>query len=273
MRTLPVVVALLLGVACGPRPQDLPALIADEETRDAVRLAIEGHGGLAAFRNLHDIEYEAIVEQYDATGALQVSTRELHRFETVPPRRYVRRRSGTRVSEVGLDGEEGWARVDGRSIERPEAGAQARRELALLALLNRLPFSLADPGFSLGLLPDVAGTDGSPSLLRITAERDNGPPAERYVVLIDASTGLVHEVIFESVTGDGSLRTARAENIKMVNGVRLVTRWAFGPADSTGRPSGIHDSAWIVDEIHADNGFTDELYRAARPAGPGDGGR
>lgn len=271
LRATGLIVAVALAAGCGSSPPDLSHLDSQGAAGQLARAAMEAHGGLESFRALSDLEYNVVVEQYDAVGVLQGTVRELHRFATAPPRRYVLRRGAARVVERGLMADSAWTRLDGVLVERSEDAEQSRRELAVLSVLNRAPFCLADPGFSLRVLPALPAAGGRPAVQRLAAERAAGPGAdvERYVFLFDADSGRVHEVLFEAAQPGGGppLRVALAEKIREVASVWLVSRWAMAPADATGHAVRLHDTVWSAAEVHADNGFTDDLYRPARAAG------
>jgi hypothetical protein len=236
-----------------------------EEQGEAGRVALalmEAHGGLARFIALGDLEYAVAVERYDADGALSDVGRELHRFQTAAPRRYLLRRTGGRVMELGLVDREGWLRLDGVLEENPQATELSVQELAFRAVLNRAPFSLADPGLVLSLPSGSAPSTDEGGLRRLAVEIPGGE-RERYVFGIDPATGRVAEIIFENPNPAAThpLRVARVERVAEHEGVAVITSWSVTSADRTGIPQGVPDTRWMVEEIRSGNGFTDRLYR------------
>ena len=257
-------VGVVATLACGSFSPELSHLDDQGEAGELVRRTMDAHGGLGAFRDLGDLEYAASIEQYDEVGVLQGTVRELHRLAVAPPRRYVLRRGATRVTEIGLMGDKAWTRLDGVLIDRPEAAELAREELAVLSMLNRAPFGLADPGLSLTLLPRIPATAEGGAFERLAVERAGaaGIEPERYVIFIDAETALVQGILFQTSRASRGppWRVARVVETRTIAGVRVVSRWAMAPADAAGQALRLRDTLWSATDVHTDNGFTDDLY-------------
>jgi hypothetical protein len=252
--------------ACGGPAADLDHLEAQGEAGQVAMALMSAHGGLDRFLDLADLEYTVTVEHLAPSGAVTGARRELHRFQAGPPRRYLLRRSGAQVVETGFVKRESWTSVDGVPRERTAASVIVDQELALLSVLHRAPFCLADPGVTLSLLPDPpAGQPGSGgrhlSVEMADGEADGLP--ERYLFVIDPATGLLEQILLEELNdaARNPFRLARVERMEETDGVLLVSGWSLSEADGPGRPRGLPDTRWLVEESRAGNGFTDQLYQ------------
>ncbi|MFQ5768777.1 MAG: hypothetical protein ACE5ID_12460, partial [Acidobacteriota bacterium] len=148
---LPILV-LLSG--CGGKPAAISRLEQGGKAGTAALWLMEAHGGLARFLALGDLQADVKVEQFNASGILESTTRELHRFEAAPPSRYLLRRGEKRITEFGLEAGQGWVRIDGVLQDRPTVSELATHEIMLLQILSRAPFCVADPGLKLTAMPD-----------------------------------------------------------------------------------------------------------------------
>ena len=252
-----------LMTSCGSADESLGVLESQGEGGRVAAELILRQGDPARFHQLEDIEYTVRVESYDEVGALRQTGMELHRFEALAPRRYLLRKTAGRVTEIGVLNDRAWARIDGLVVNQPGIRENARRMLAVLWVLSRAPYSLADPGFDIKLMDDLPPTDGRPALRRLAAERRSGSDTERYVFLFNSASGRIHRVLFEAARGASSpLQIAEVGEMHTVDGVELVARWSVYPADANGNAVGIAHESWSVESANVRNGFTDELYGA-----------
>jgi hypothetical protein len=255
----------VFAAACGGPAADLSHLEAQGEAGQAAVALMTAHGGLDRFLGLADLEYAVTVERLDPSGAVTGARRELHRFQAGPPRRYLLRRTGAQVLETGLLEGQSWTSIDGVPRERTAASVITDQEIALLSVLHRAPFCLADPGVILSLLPEPpAGEPGSGDR-RLAAEmagREDGGAPERYLFVIDGETGLLEQVLFEEFNdaARNPFRLARVERTEETDDVLLVSGWSLSAADGPHRPRGLPDTRWFVEESRPGNGFTDQLY-------------
>ncbi len=266
LRSSPLILALVLAAACGGgvAPLDLSGLEAQGEAGRLALDLMEAHGGAADFHALGDVELSVQAEHFDSAGALRGTVRELHRFQAAPPARYLLRRTGGKVVELGLAGERGWARVDGVPQPGGRPAEVAAEELRLLWILNRAPFCLADPGVQVSLITGASAPGDGLRRLAVEVGGPDGPRPRRFVFFIDGVSGLLQRVLFE-VPGDAGglpLREARAEGYQTVPGTRLVSAWSLTAAGPDGVPLGLPDTRWTVAEVRTGNGFTDQLYEA-----------
>jgi hypothetical protein len=256
----------ILVSSCGGADADLSHLEAQGEAGQVAEELMNAHGGLDDFLDLGDVEYTVTLERLDPSGAVTDVRRELHRFQTGPPRRYLLRQTGAREVETGLLDRQSWMSVDGVPQARTAGSRITDQEMALLSVLHRAPFCLADPGIQLSLIPDPAGGDpdaGGRQLAMEVVGRDDSETPERYLLVIDRSTGLLSQILFEefSEVARNPFRLARVEGLEETDGVLLVSGWSLSAADGPDRPRGFPDSRWFVEESRLGNGFTDQLYQ------------
>lgn len=247
---------LLAAVGCAGDAFDVRALESQGEAGRAALELIRAHGGMAAFHALDDLEYKVQVETYDAAGVLGDVEEEIHRFEAAPPSRYVLRHTGRQVFEMGLDGDVGWARIDGRTQPGEASAQRARSDLWIRSVLNRAPFSLADPDVSLSLAPDGAAIIGHwPAM---------GETGATMVFLADQGTGRLARIVFRDprLPDDAPMQSALVEDLREEQGVWLVSRWGLSTTAAVMATPGLTRWRWAILEIRHGNGFTEQLYRA-----------
>lgn len=253
--TLLLSLLLLTALQCGGDSFDPGALEAQGDAGRAVLDLIGAHGGMSAFRALDDLEYHVQVERYDATGALSAVSEEIHRFEAAPPRRYLLRRTGSQILEMGLHGETGWVRVDGRVRRGVAAAERARGDLWIRAVLNRAPFSLADPDVSLSMAPD-----GKAIIGRWAAAGDAGGSM---VFFVHPETGRLQRVVFQDprLPADAPMQVALVEDLRQEEGVWLVSQWALATTAAVMAQPDLARWRWHTKDARYRNGFTDQLYQ------------
>jgi hypothetical protein len=266
VRTLLGALVLLASARCGGQAEraDLDPLRVQGEAGAAAVALIEAHGGLPAYLALRDLEYDLRVERFDPAGVVVTTSTELHRFQTAPPSRYLVRRRGRRVSEIGLHGESAWVRQDGILVEDAGVAEEARTELELFSMLSRAPFGLADPGVSVSLMPDGPAAEGSGAVRRLAIEvRSESGRLSRYVYFVDRGTGRLASILFEArgSTSGAPLRLARARDYRTEQGTVLVASWELQAAGETGHPIALPDLRWTIERAEPGTGFTEELYR------------
>ena len=247
---------LLTALQCSGDSFDPGALESQGDAGRAALDLIRAHGGMAAFRALDGLEYRVQVERYDPAGALSGVSEEIHRFEAAPPRRYILRRTGSQVLEMGLKGEVGWIRVDGQARPGGAAVDRARGDLWIRSVLNRAPFSLADPDVSVSMAPD-----GKAILARWAAAGNAGGSM---VFFADQETGRLQRVVFRDprLPADAPMQVARVEDLRQEEGVWLVGQWGLATTMAVMAQPDLVRWRWTTGEIRTRNGFSEQLYRA-----------
>lgn len=250
---------LLCLTACGGGGFDEDGLRAQGAAGDAAADLILAHGGMDNFLSLEDLQLKVSVEVLNPSGALASMQSEIHRFQAGPPRRYLLRRTGTSVLEFGLGPEGAWARVDGQLRQGEVAAGLAHRELWLRSVLNRAPFSLADPDVDLAMSAD--GT----SIVASWSQSHLAGGVLTFVV--DEDSGKLDRILFGDPGQSDNLpvQLAVAESLRGIENVLLVDSWAMSPIRSPGFQPGIAMTRWIVEHTDTGTGFTSEMYQAERP--------
>jgi len=257
-RGIPLLSLLLLtALQCSGDSFDPRALESQGDAGRAALDLIRAHGGMSAFRALDDLEYRVQVERYDPAGALSAVSEEVHRFEAAPPRRYILRSTGSQVFEMGLLGEIGWVRVDGRPRLGVAATDQARGDLWIRSVLNRAPFSLADPDVSVTLAPDGKAIIGS---WAAAAENAGGS----MVFIADQETGQLQRVVFRDprLPPDAPMQAALVKKLRQEEGVWLVSQWGLATSSAVMASPDLARWRWNVKQTRTRNGFTDQMYGA-----------
>ena len=258
----PLALAAFLAILSCGEPADVARLELQGEAGSVAIQSMDGHGGLARFLELEDLEYKVLLEEHNTAGVVTNVARELHRFPTAPPLRYFVHRAGNAQVELGLWSDEGWVRVNG-VMQGNEAARQAMEELSLLAVLNRAPFCLADPETRLSLLPEDADGSESAHYHRLVAERPSGEAEpERFVFFVNRTSGRLEKILFRARGGPGGppLRIARVLDTITLAGVELVSRWSLAPANSRGEAVGLGDMEWSVTDSRVGLSFPAALY-------------
>ena len=248
----------LASLACGGGSFDAAHLNSQGAAGERALGIIDAHGGMDAFAGLADLEYRVAVERYDAAGALVATYEEVHRFPVTPPRRYVIRRTGRQVLELGIDAEERvWTRVDGM-LQQGEIGeAVARQDLWLRSVLSRAPFCLADMDVSLDLAPDGAAVVA-------TWPAGAGGEERTAIFFTEAGSSRLSRVVLQDpdMSMGAIMQSASAAATQEHEGVTLITTWALSPTQLVDAPPGLPQLTWKVEQIRGRNGFTDRLYQA-----------
>lgn len=248
----------LATLACGGGTFDAARLTSQGPAGKRALEILDAHGGMDAYLDLADVEYRVVVERYDAAGALAATYEEVHRFPVTPPRRYVLRRTGRQVLEIGLaDDQRVWSRVDGMPRRGKTGEALARQELWLRSVLSRAPFCLADEDASLAMAPDG---------LALVATWPVGAEGEERTAVFFSEAGsdrLSRVVLQDPTMSMGSImQSAAIGATREYEGVTLVVEWALSPTQVVDAPPGLPQVSWRVEQIRSHNGFTDRLYQA-----------
>lgn len=247
---------LLVTVHCSGDSFDSAALESQGDAGRAALALMAAHGGMPAFLALDDLEYHVQVERYDPAGALRDVNEENHRFEAAAPRRYILRHAGSQVLEMGLHGEVGWVRVDGQPRPGSAATERAEGDLWIRSVLNRAPFSLADPDVSLSMAPDGR------SIVGVWA--GSGPAQRSMVFISDQETGRLERIVFRDprLPADTLMQVALVEDLRQEEGVWLVSEWGLASTSAVMAQPGLVLRRWRTTDIRTRNGFADRMYRA-----------
>lgn len=275
MRFIRVFVATaLIAVGCsGPASDELaearPASssIASSDphrAQDVVNRAIVAAGGLARWRAVRDAAFISTFTIFDPQGNAASETIFLNKLMLGAPRKIRLESIGIPEDLIfGFDGERDWMIRGTHPVKDPSNTAFTRFHALSNSAWFGLPFILSDPGVRVSFAGTESRGDKDWDRVRVDNPEALNLPADWLVIYFDGETGLIDRVHTQVQAEFMSYKTwlGKWRDYREVEGVQRERRRVFYPADDDGNMVGRAAADQLIEHIHFDNGWNDELFQ------------
>lgn len=251
------------GTAAPPAaPQPAGPDLPDDRAGQAVRRAIDQHGGWQAWAAKETIEFDKTTTRYRTDGTIEYVRAQHHRYVLRPElkARIEWEQDGQQIVLVNSGGD-AWRIVDGKHADSEQDRNGARNSTFGSHYVFNMPWKLADPGANLAWAGRETLADGTVvDKVRVTYDRGAGDAGglHTWTYLFDAESGRLTANHLEYEPGKFDY-TEYHDDVE-AGGLRLASRRLGFEADAKGK-LGERVSEIVYENIRFGTAMPEELFR------------